>query len=964
MADTPKFPNSYKDPYWSTLAEEASAKVGAPAGVLKAILLQGEKSNNDQVSSAGARTPFQITPTTRKLILDKYGVDPYLSPANAAEGAALLVKEASDRNKGDIGLTVREYHGGVDKKNWGPLNDAYANRVVGNAEAIRSNKMLSDFDNWATDQGFGTGTSAQSAQIKQIGADFDAAMAKKPDSVKEAPASPDVSAIGADFDQWQANQPAPVDPQPDLGFLGGIKEAITGTQRATPESQSLPEWTGMPEIVGPRGDQVFTPEQRFARSKASAGTILAGPEEITQIVKANFPGTDIRQDAKGNYIMKSSVDGKEYVIPPGMSVNDIPRVLAGLVAFTPAGRATTVAGSAVAAAGTQALIEGTQAATGGNFSAKDVALTGAVGGLVPPIMRGVEAVGGLVASPVKNLVNKALGREAAPIAEAAAPKGYVPPGQEPINMGAAPEYTSPGFTNPNVGRAAPITPMPAEDIAGVARKAALGDEKATQTLAEQAAPNAKTVQSAKNLGVEDYLQPDHVSTNQAFKEFTQMVKSVPTSQMAIAEKEGLSKVAKTADDLITKLGGTDDLAGVSQNVKNSLTKTQADLSTKAEGLYTQLKEGIPAKTEVQPTNVLDFVKQRAEDLGGAKNLSPLEKSIQSRLSGNPTYTLLDTVRKDIGAAARMSGPFKDADTGLAKRLYKAISQDQQVVAEAQGLGEVFQAAKSAVQLRKGLEDDLIALFGKNIDGSIVSRIGSATSALPKGDTSKFINLIKAIPDDMRQEVVASGLNTAFGKTAKNQAISFNSYANWYEGLLKNKQAYTALMTNLPPEARKSLSDLYRVSKGISEATKTKIATGRLTEGMKRLNSADTLGAKIFENMKYDLSANVAGTVAGTVASSVVGPVAGGGIGLAIRSALTKGARTEGAVAAEKLLMSPEFKQTVAAAARGQPEAAAKKLAKSVIFVDFVKKARIPSMDTLSARERWILQGLEANQQQR
>lgn len=126
-------PNSYKDPYWSQLASNAESKIGLPDGLLVNVMTKGERSNADQISSAGAKTPFQITPTTRKLILDKYGLDPYLSPENSAQGAALLLKESLDRNKGDQASAVAEYHGGTDRSNWGPKTQAYVQRVLGQA---------------------------------------------------------------------------------------------------------------------------------------------------------------------------------------------------------------------------------------------------------------------------------------------------------------------------------------------------------------------------------------------------------------------------------------------------------------------------------------------------------------------------------------------------------------------------------------------------------------------------------------------------------------------------------------------------------------------------------------------------------------------------------------------------------------------------------------------------------------
>lgn len=124
-------PNSYKDPYWSDLAATTEVKLGLPGGLLAAVVTRGERSNADQVSEAGAKTPFQIIPATRKAAIDKYGIDPYLSPENAAEVAGLLLKDSLTRNKGNVPAAVAEYHGGTDRANWGPRTRAYVARVTG-----------------------------------------------------------------------------------------------------------------------------------------------------------------------------------------------------------------------------------------------------------------------------------------------------------------------------------------------------------------------------------------------------------------------------------------------------------------------------------------------------------------------------------------------------------------------------------------------------------------------------------------------------------------------------------------------------------------------------------------------------------------------------------------------------------------------------------------------------------------
>jgi hypothetical protein len=98
--------------------------------MLRSVLLYGERSNNDQVSSADARTPYQIIPSARNLAIKAYGVDPYLSPENAAEVAGRFLKDSLDRNKGDKSKAFAEYHGGTNPANWGPITKQYITRTM------------------------------------------------------------------------------------------------------------------------------------------------------------------------------------------------------------------------------------------------------------------------------------------------------------------------------------------------------------------------------------------------------------------------------------------------------------------------------------------------------------------------------------------------------------------------------------------------------------------------------------------------------------------------------------------------------------------------------------------------------------------------------------------------------------------------------------------------------------------
>lgn len=477
---------------------------------------------------------------------------------------------------------------------------------------------------------------------------------------------------------------------------------------------------------------------------------------------------------------------------------------------------------------------------------------------------------------------------------------------------AAPPRAAPPVAGP-----AAVAPMSGEQLAATTRSATgamFGKTAAQRILAEQAAPDPRTVAAAKRLGIQDYLQPDHVTTNQAFRELSQAVKSVPGSVLRAKEMDGLTQIGQRADELIRDLGGTTNLSGVQSRVKDGLSKTIEDLDAQSELLYDKINEALPATTTVQADNVLAYLNRQIRDLGGKENLSPMEKRLLAKLSPKadgklPTYALVDKLRKEIGRVTSRAGPFKDEDIGLAKKYYGFITDDQAIVAETFGQANTWKVAKELVQVRKGLEDDMVALFGKQLDQSIVGKLSDATVSLSKGDAEKLSKLMQAIPQQQRQMVAASALNTAFGKATQNGALNFNSFANWYEGLMANKQAYAALMTNLPMGARKQLSDLYRVSRGVRNATRERITTGRINAVTEELKGADTAMAQI-----YDKAKRAALGVPIELAATTIGVPPGFGLGSGITAALLS--KKENTIkAADALIASPEFEKMVVDMAR-------------------------------------------------
>jgi hypothetical protein len=490
--------------------------------------------------------------------------------------------------------------------------------------------------------------------------------------------------------------------------------------------------------------------------------------------------------------------------------------------------------------------------------------------------------------------------------------------------------------------------------------------RAMEILAGETAPDPKVVEAAKRLGIDEFLQPDHVTTNQVYREFAQAVKSIPGSEARSAEIKGLEQVDKRASDLIDEIGGTKDFSTLSSNVQTSLQKQVDDLASKSNKIYDDVvKPAIPKRVEVNAENILDYIRTRAEDLGGFQNLSPMEKEIFGKLAPRtvkvdgvdveklPTYTLLDDVRKDIGSGYKGTGPFKDADRTQLDQIYSRLSQDQMSVAARFGVDDALKQANSLVQIRKGVEQDMTSLFGKLLHQSMVSKLDKSFKALAKGDEKQLIALLKSVPADMRSEVVASGMKTAFGRATMDRPISFNDYATFYEGLLQNKKAYAAVMSNLPQESRKQLSDLYRVSKSVAKASRERIPTGRVTAVTDQLKNADSLIGGII-----GLAQKSAGVATLETGARAVG-LPGAGVALWALSGLGKDKSSRQKVA-DSVLSSPELLRASSLVAGGQTEAGANVLAKSKAFARFAKEMGIPQ--DLNAKTQWILRTMQTGRQ--
>ena len=694
----------------------------------------------------------------------------------------------------------------------------------------------------------------------------------------------------------------------EMGFFEGIGEAFTGERRATDLTRTLPSYNQMPEF-----DKFFS----MPVFKTALFTMMGDPQEMAQVIKTQFPEVNVRFDEKGNPILKAGID--EYVIEPGMELSDIPRGAASAAIFAGT-RGRSLPGVMAQGAATQGLYEAAQKSAGGEFGVLETATAG----LVPAAFY-------TLGSSYRAL--------------------------KPYFQGAFPRLFDTAKTpaskiaNPN---------LTGEETAELARKAADGDTSAMRLLAEDAAPDAKTIAAAERLGIAENLQPDHVTTSQTFRELAQLAKSQTGSATRAAEIEGLQKVGERAFQLVDDLGGTADLSTLNATLRGRMQSTLSDVDKAVNNAWTNLRNLVKPATAVSPTNVLSQIQTRAADLGGEEFLSPLEKRILSGLrrqgdAAPPTYGLLDSLRREAGRASRMMGEFGNEDTGLAKQLYKALSADTKEAAEAIGQDAIdaFTVARTATRTQKALQDDLTSLFGRNLDRTMVDSLGSAIKGLTKGDADTFVRLINTVPQSMRREVVTSGLTSAFGKATQNGQLNFNTYMKWYDGLLRNRTAYKTLMSNLPPGAKKQLSDLYRVARGVTQSTREYVRTGKaLQDGMR---DADTALQRL-----YGVAKRAAVGVPIEAAASMMG-FPGMGVASGLTSALmARGTKPAAVKAVDDMLVSPQFRNMVTEVGTANEAAAARELAQSGPFRRFASSIKLPLTDAESYVLSIFQSGAQAN----
>ncbi len=769
-----------------------------------------------------------------------------------------------------------------------------------------------------------------------------------PDDV--APDSPDLKSRVA---QIRAGGGAAALEKPEEpGFLARTVESITGTQRTTPETQTLPEWTSMPELN----------QMSVASFKTALGTLMSNPKETVQILQANFPGVQVRQDAKGNFLLRSSVDQKEYAIPPGFSTGDIPRAVGSLAAFTPAGRATTLPGAVLASGATQAAIEASQAATGGEFSPAEVALAGAGGAAGQILQRAVPAV----VTGVKKGVQRVTGRAPAPAAAPAAPMGtaMAPEAPQAAPMAAAIPEAAPVAPAAPAAVPAAAYEVTEEEVGNLVKKAAgtgFGSSAARDKLADLAQVNLAAKEAADRLKIE--LPADVFSDNPQVRAAAGLTRSAAGSEAEAAWRNVVTQAVDKADDVIkqfdaTFVEGAVAPGVVSQKIKDSLTQTRSALNKEAGKVYDAVDEIVPKTSIVDLPKLketLDAVKAEVGDEG----MSAAERNLSKMIdSGNVTYGRLKREKGLIGKALnKMESPYGSMAEADLKRLYAALADDQLTNVGNIGGEELRQQLRAANLLyakERALGKRIVNAFGQDIEGSLVGKMRSAITGAAKGDAGEFSRLLKTVPEDLRKETIATALAsvTRSSRGAEKGGFGFSEFADIYPKLRANPPVYKTIVETLGKESADTLRDLFEISKRITDARAQVLTTGKANQALLQGMQAESLIGKVME------STLAKGVVTG--AAAMGGPIAAAATSV-VTSAMTQGNK-DGLKAAGKLFADEGFqKLAIDAATKGTPSAASiRQTAMSKSFQQFADAVKLPK--ALDSRIQWLQTAIQAQRQ--
>ena len=459
-------------------------------------------------------------------------------------------------------------------------------------------------------------------------------------------------------------------------------------------------------------------------------------------------------------------------------------------------------------------------------------------------------------------------------------------------------------------------PMTYEDVAKDARTAAtggMGSQQAVERLARAAPINKDAAAAAERLGID--VPPDVLMDHTQLKEAVGLTRSMPGTVASAAWSDAVERAATQADEAMALIDGSPDLSEVSKGVLDNMNATKAELEGQAKEVYKRIDakiRGGATPPTVDLVNSRRLMNEVMRGLDDPSSLTPLEKKLMEMSSPGrekpPTYDAMMRLKNDIGQAVeKASGPYADMNTGILKRLYSALAEDQLYNVQQIGgkqLRDDLRLANQTYAKQVALGNRIVSLFGDERDGSIAQKLLTTIKSGSKGDITGFNRIVAKLPQDLRKKAVATAIAAASRET-KTDGFGFSKYVTLYQGIRDNSEVYKTVVQTLGPDGDKFLRDLYVVSKRITEARANVKTTGQANQALVQGLMAEGLVEGV---MRSTLGRQTVMGVATAVGGVAAGPAAGAASAM-LANSLSQ-ARKSTLNAAGDLFASPEWQQLV------------------------------------------------------
>lgn len=519
------------------------------------------------------------------------------------------------------------------------------------------------------------------------------------------------------------------------------------------------------------------------------------------------------------------------------------------------------------------------------------------------------------------------------------------------------------------GQAASEVPLDADQIANagelsaevekLARDAASWGPRATaakKKLATMMGQDPEVMAAAQRLGVD--IPPDVASDSVQMQNLIGLARSQSGSQAEAAWQKTVGEAAGRVEELMTQIGASRDMAQLSDNVFSNLDAAQKDLRRQAEALRVEVNRLVRPEELAEGNALKAALEARIAAVGGAENLDGVErrllKAFGEGLDKQPTYGFLEDLRQTMGQALeKRSGPWVDANEAELRKYYAALAQDRvDHVARVAGpeAAEKLKASNAIFSQMYDTRQQLVDLFGKDLDKGIAGTLQRAITGGSKGDVAGLRRMMKLIPEDMRREAVMSAILTnSLSKTGAEGGFSFANFAKMWRGVKDNSPVWREIGKAIGPEGDRLMTDIYRVGQRIAQAETRVLKTGKALTGVAQRLNAQSLTEKMLQHSVIRASAVGASALGGSAMGGEMAALGAMGATGAI-AALSGGMRRTDKL--HDVMTSKPFLDLVEKAADGTAQPAdINRLAGDGAFAKWARDNL--GLTTPQARQNWI-----------